>query len=242
MDRYDVETTFTGSENHIERSSSGDSDLAHYTNSHKAPGVGANYALRTTVLTQELDKADFFEFGFEIHTTQTGVFSSLTYRFYAETEEEREEWIAQIENVIRMQRASLPTRNMLILRRYQLIARALYQSNITQFVIAFLISANFIFNARQAEVGKVAPKFEQDLYESMDDFFTAVFALELAWNATAHWFWDFINAWNVFDTIVVLVSIVSRLFDNVPGDGKQTHALKSDLEVIAVTSNFSNNL
>ena len=66
MDRYDVETTFTGSENHIERNSSGDSELAHYTNSHKAPGVGANYALRTMVLTQELDKADFFEFGVEM--------------------------------------------------------------------------------------------------------------------------------------------------------------------------------
>lgn len=41
----------------------------------------------------------------------------------------------------------------------------------------------------------------------------------MSWIAVfAHWFWAFIkDGWNIFDVIVVTISVVSRLFSQVPG-------------------------
>ncbi len=46
--------------------------------------------------------------------------------------------------------------------------------------------------------------------ERIDTFFTAIFTVELAINAYAHWFRPFmLDGWNMFDSIVVSLSLVA---------------------------------
>lgn len=45
-----------------------------------------------------------------------------------------------------------------------------------------------------------------------------IFILELLFNAFGHWFWLFVqDPWNIFDFIIVLLSLVSLLVNSVPG-------------------------
>jgi len=54
----------------------------------------------------------------------------------------------------------------------------------------------------------MTPKAEADLY-AMEVLFTVIFAVELAINLFGSWFWPFMSdGWNVFDSIVVVISIV----------------------------------
>ena len=54
----------------------------------------------------------------------------------------------------------------------------------------------------------MTPKAEADLY-AMELVFTIIFAVELAINLFGSWFWPFVSdGWNVFDSIVVVISIV----------------------------------
>jgi hypothetical protein len=42
--------------------------------------------------------------------------------------------------------------------------------------------------------------------------FTAIFAAELLVCIFCSWFWDFItDAWNIFDSIVVIISVTGRV-------------------------------
>ena len=48
----------------------------------------------------------------------------------------------------------------------------------------------------------------------MEIMFTVVFVLELMWNMLVHWFWEFFSdGWNLFDGVVVTVSLVSLAVD-----------------------------
>ncbi len=63
---------------------------------------------------------------------------------------------------------------------------------------------------------KKSTKTGQDL-EALDTAFTVIFAVELAVNAFAHWFKPFISdGWNIFDFIVVALSLVALGPVNVP--------------------------
>lgn len=45
-----------------------------------------------------------------------------------------------------------------------------------------------------------------------------VFVLELSVNIFAHWFWPFLmDGWNLFDVVIVALSLVSLLVPSLPG-------------------------
>ena len=55
-----------------------------------------------------------------------------------------------------------------------------------------------------------APTAIGETLERIDTFFTVIFTVELAINAYSHWFWSFVtDGWNVFDTVVVTLSLVA---------------------------------
>jgi voltage-gated sodium channel len=80
---------------------------------------------------------------------------------------------------------------------------------------------NFLANAAEAQIE--ATDNEGNLttigrrLEALDTFFTIIFTVELAINAFAHWFHPFItDGWNVFDCIVVTLSLVALGPLNIP--------------------------
>ena len=85
-----------------------------------------------------------------------------------------------------------------------------YNSNISQTIVMTLVVVNFCISIAEAELVP-EPGSQLDItLESIDLTFTVIFAIELAINLTAHWFWEFWrNSWNWLDFLVVLVSLGS---------------------------------
>ena len=89
-----------------------------------------------------------------------------------------------------------------------------YNADLIQFFTAGLIFGNFIVNAAEAQVREGEGSLA---FGGLEMFFTAIFTIELAINFYAHKYGHFINSWNIFDSVVVFVSLLSLLLDNLPG-------------------------
>lgn len=90
-----------------------------------------------------------------------------------------------------------------------------YNSNTIQFLTAGLIFANFVVNAAEAQTKEGEGL---DIYYGFEMFFTVIFTIELVVNYWAHAhcpFWT--SAWNLFDFIVVAISLLSLGLSNLPG-------------------------
>eukprot|EP00240_Pyramimonas_obovata_P003206 CAMPEP_0118957174 /NCGR_PEP_ID=MMETSP1169-20130426/61960_1 /TAXON_ID=36882 /ORGANISM="Pyramimonas obovata, Strain CCMP722" /LENGTH=622 /DNA_ID=CAMNT_0006905229 /DNA_START=394 /DNA_END=2262 /DNA_ORIENTATION=- len=103
--------------------------------------------------------------------------------------------------------------------RHQMWVRRLYTHRVSEYIVASLIMGNFIANAAEAQV---TSGDQEELFLILEIFFAAAFTVELAINLTAFWWREFCaSAWNWFDTLVVIVSIlnVSASGDGLPGIG-----------------------
>jgi len=89
-----------------------------------------------------------------------------------------------------------------------------YNCDMVQFFTAGLIFGNFIVNAAEAQVRE---NEGAELFKGLEMFFTCIFTFELGINFYAHKYSHFVNSWNIFDTVVVLVSLLSLALDNLPG-------------------------
>jgi voltage-gated sodium channel len=106
--------------------------------------------------------------------------------------------------------AALPFRERL--HHNKMLVRGMYDSFYFQTLIAFLITFNFFLNAYDAHVhgSGVAP----DWVAMAKLCVIWVFVFELAINMYAYWLWPFFqNGWNVFDFVIVIISVASVLFD-----------------------------
>ena len=93
--------------------------------------------------------------------------------------------------------------------RYQREFAYWYNYSLVQYFIAFLIVLNFLTNMAEKQIDPTSLAFTT-FFISSEDFFNIIFAVELAWNAYAHWFRAFIcSGWNQFDCIVVAVGMLS---------------------------------
>lgn len=93
-------------------------------------------------------------------------------------------------------------------------AHVFYNSDLVQFFTAGLIFGNFVVNAAEAQVREGEGPV---VFGVLEMFFTAIFTVELAINFFAHKYGHFINSWNIFDSVVVFVSLLSLLLNNLPG-------------------------
>jgi len=88
-----------------------------------------------------------------------------------------------------------------------------------QFFVAGLIFLNFAVSvvdytmmARDSEGGP------RDTFYSFEIFFGYAFLVELLINMYGSWFWSFYKSgWNLFDFVIVIISIVALYVDNLPG-------------------------
>lgn len=98
---------------------------------------------------------------------------------------------------------------------YQPLMYKFYNSNHIQFFTAGLIFANFVVNAAEAQTKEGEGL---DIYYGFEMFFTVIFTVELVINYWAHAHWPFwTSAWNLFDFVVVAISLLSLGLSNLPG-------------------------
>lgn len=94
--------------------------------------------------------------------------------------------------------------------------KKVYESTLIQSVIAAVILASFALNLVNAEI---LPEDEATIrvFENLDLAFTIVFTIELAANFFGnYWAPFFREAWNLFDTFVVAISLLSLAMEELP--------------------------
>ena len=92
-----------------------------------------------------------------------------------------------------------------------------------QSVVAVLLVGNFVANAFQAQINadlldkEGNPTEVAQMLAKMDFCFIGVFTVELLLNMYAHLWWEFVsNGWSRFDFVVVSVSLLTALSDDIP--------------------------
>jgi len=109
--------------------------------------------------------------------------------------------------------------------RAQTVCREMYSSTFMQGAVAVLIVANFVIRIVDVEVQPAQDTDFAKHLEQLDLAFTIVFALELAMNMFANWTFEenscmplfFLDGWNIFDFLVVTISILAAAQTGLPG-------------------------
>jgi hypothetical protein len=104
-----------------------------------------------------------------------------------------------------------------LLHRLQERIRERYDSNTFQYLVACMIVANFILEASQLQFKPLLSEEENASFEAVDLVFTFIFLLEILCNMAANLVWKFLGSkWSLFDTTIVVVSLVSLGPTDVP--------------------------
>ena len=149
---------------------------------------------------------------FAILTTRMGFYRGVPLIFPASCPEEKEQWVETLRRIIKFESAShlAPVSTFSTIRHR---VRAVYIGPNTQVTVAILICTNFLANIIEAQSNSLGPALE-----AVDLVFTALFTLELFVNLFAMLFTEFFSdPWNYFDTIVVVVGLVTLVKPDLPG-------------------------
>ncbi|KAK3261056.1 hypothetical protein CYMTET_30022 [Cymbomonas tetramitiformis] len=93
-------------------------------------------------------------------------------------------------------------------------AKKFYTHSSVEIFVALLIVGNFFVNAAEAQIPGQSP----DVFKIIEVFFTVVFTVELLVNMTANWWMPFwASGWNIFDFVVVVISLMSLMLESLPG-------------------------
>lgn len=148
---------------------------------------------------------------FQIDTTPESSFGARSFIMAVANESDLREWIAAIESAHRAVLLEIDAKRNPIFMLRRKLAQA-YDSSFVQFLFAVIIALNFIVNIVEKVVLPSDDTTEFMIFWVFDFIFTSVFTFELAWNMTANLFVRFVfDLWNIFDTFVVITSILSLI-------------------------------
>ncbi|EKX36873.1 hypothetical protein GUITHDRAFT_145375 [Guillardia theta CCMP2712] len=137
--------------------------------------------------------------------------------FKASSPLERVEWIECLTELVTAAKAK-EQRALSKLECWNAKVKKVYDSFPFQLFVILLIFVNFAFNIAEAELNTAPDDPLNNLFQNADNFFTIIFTVELAINVTANWITPFLmDSWNVLDTSVVVVSLLSFYASNIPG-------------------------
>ena len=98
--------------------------------------------------------------------------------------------------------------------------RTVYEGEVFNWTAALVITTNFCVNIAESELEDRGSTEQGNIFNALDIFFISFYIFEITINIYVHWFWEFwTNRWNIFDFIVVSVSIVEIIVQAVVGSG-----------------------
>merc|ERR1719461_2691841 len=101
--------------------------------------------------------------------------------------------------------------------------KSFYDRKAIQIFVAGLIIMNFFVSAIEAQMFPTEPIPGKDdvailAFTNGEYFFAYVFLIELLVNFYGNYFWDFWkSAWNIFDFLIVLISLLALYMQDLPG-------------------------
>ena len=141
-----------------------------------------------------------------------------TYYLQAATEDDLQEWMdtvkRQVEiaiDLVELEGDHYP------LARQRRWCRQVYRSAQCQTFFGVIIIASWFIALVDAELLPQEGTTSHDVFKTLEALVTGLFTLELSFNFFGSWFWPFLQEpWNIFDTLVVAVSIIARWWDDMP--------------------------
>ena len=135
----------------------------------------------------------------------------------ADNREKAEQWYSTLARVLSSW-AGKPVVKVSTFSRIRRSVRWFYLGDRCQIFVAALILSNFVTNIFDKHFMPEPGSSTEAIFTDVDTVFTIVFTVELATNMFATLVWDFFRAaWNWFDMVVVLVSLMSMALTNLPG-------------------------
>ena len=169
---------------------------------------------------------------FHVHTTPGGFNSGRTYILRASSPDACRSWILAIEEA-RMKELKRINSMYGTLARMRFQCKEIYESDTVQFSVGFIIFLNFLCSVLNYELLPQPGSHLDNLFNIFEIVFLSIFSVELALNMFANWFFPFVtDGWNVnvvyspcktsraaqiFDFVVVVISILSQVIENLPG-------------------------
>eukprot|EP00960_Hanusia_phi_P027932 747115-Hanusia_phi.AAC.2 len=168
----------------------------------------------------DAEKGNFSNFpAIIIFTDNEGVNQGRSFPLRFHTEAEMFECYQKVSNQIN--ECKLHDKLFSSFSKVRQLMRRMYQSEAFQLLFGFSIGAIFFLNCVQAELTPSSDSAAATLFNLTDIIFTAIFTFELVLNIFVNWkgkygikFW--LNGWNIFDTVIVIVSLLSLALPKVP--------------------------
>ena len=105
----------------------------------------------------------------------------------------------------------------MIRRKFRHRAQMLYSSDVTQYCVALIILASYVSALWRSQMLPAEDSSAARNFLVAEWIFTMLFLGELIINIAAHWFVKFFrDAWNLYDLIVVVISVVGLGLSDVP--------------------------
>ena len=153
---------------------------------------------------------------FTVQPSEEGLNSGRPAIIQAPSVELMHEWVDALDTQVQ-QAIDRVNAEQTALDRWRTRTRDFYHSDRTQYAIGLVILGSYLMAIGNAQMlPDMDAKAEADFY-FMEVVFTVIFALELAVNLFGSWFRPFISdGWNVFDSIVVVISIIGLVVQTLP--------------------------
>jgi len=150
---------------------------------------------------------------FVLKTTAAGFHHGRKFIFRCRSKRDSQQWSYAIRH--QMNKNVLSASKMQQFQRLREIVRKMIVSGPFQLFVALLILLNFLVSVFETEYHPSRDSYIGQLLDNFDIVFTAIFAVECALNMIGFWFWEwFSDAWNVFDLLVVVMSLMADLLNN----------------------------
>jgi hypothetical protein len=143
---------------------------------------------------------------FVIKTDVSSIMRGKSYFLRARDQEEAQLWVSSTSEAVAAAKEAYQRK--VSKERIQKQLRFVHDHPAFQSGVAILILANFI--ASMVELQIDVTEHGQQIFATLDVFFTLIFVVELAFNMATHWFFEFWrNSFNIFDLIVVVITTIS---------------------------------
>ena len=157
---------------------------------------------------------------FAIHPLHGGVNSGKPCIMKAGTAEEAQKWASEISRLVtaaKQEQEDNENKEMGPLHVARKSARRLYNSVAVQIATGTIILASYMAALAGSQILPEPDSAQYRQLGALEWFFTVMFTTELLLNMFAHWFWEFFDdGWNVFDFVVVVVSLIGLGVEGLP--------------------------
>jgi voltage-gated sodium channel len=147
-----------------------------------------------------------------MHTIPGGHNGGRKFQFKVEgTEEQYNKWVDTLQACMKTakERALNQTRQHPV-QRLQTYTRKIHDSDAFQQFFGIVIMSSFLVSLVRTEMVPTPGTPVDDVFETLDDVFTGLFTVELLVTFVAHAiFLFFQDGWRIFDTIIVVISLLS---------------------------------